>query len=84
MSEHLPEVERPWSMRARWEYALRDSGGTSRVLMRRFCDEAGHAANGDDVAWKDVASFGSYNDAEQVLGLLRKALGYDDSEVPRG
>lgn len=52
------------------EWDLRSNGtGVQRVLMNRLSPEN---------AWRDVATFASYNDAEWVLRHLRKASSTDD------
>lgn len=60
-----------WCDRSRFEYQLRVSSGTGRVLMERICDEQGLDHKGYQVPWQDIATFGSYNDAERVLRKLQ-------------
>jgi hypothetical protein len=48
----------------RWEYDLRLATSTARILMQRI----------PGGIWKDIARFDSYNDAEHILRLIRKAL----------
>lgn len=52
------------------EFDLRAGPGVSRVLMRR---QYLRAKGPDKACWKDIARFDSYNEAEWVLRLLRKA-----------
>ena len=53
-----------------FEYSLRAVTTTKRVLMERVAADEGQEAR----PWVDIASFDSYNDAERVLKLIRKAL----------
>jgi hypothetical protein len=43
---------------------------TQRVLIRRYANEVGETMDGTPAAWKDIARFDSYNDAESVLRIL--------------
>lgn len=67
------DAEKPlWFKRSRWEWALRATGGGSkRTLMLRCVDENGLGSDGRPVAWRDIATFDSYNDADMVLRLLQ-------------
>jgi hypothetical protein len=56
----------------RTEWALRAGlASTSRILIERHCDENGLTFDGSPAAWRDVARFDSYNDAERVLRVLQ-------------
>jgi hypothetical protein len=66
----------PWYERSRTEYALRTTGiSVARVLMWRDVDENGLDSKGKPAAWRDVATFDSYNDAEHILGILMSQSG---------
>jgi hypothetical protein len=65
------EPETPWYKRSRREFALRDAGHTpKRILMQRWADENGLDSDKRPALWKDVATFGSYNDAESIFTIL--------------
>jgi hypothetical protein len=57
-----------------FEYQLRATTVTARVLMQRICDEYGLDYKGREAPWVDIATFGSYNDAERVLRLIRLGM----------
>lgn len=48
------------------QWALRHLGGTRAALMRRRAVEGS-----TDVLWQDVATFDSYNRAQEVLAILQ-------------
>lgn len=72
-AESVAEV---WS---REEFDLRAPGGTRRVLMSRRVT-AYDQRKGVEPVWQDIATFDSYNDAEHVLRLLRKATQTDGTD----
>lgn len=57
-------------MTNRWEYALEAEGGVHRWLISRLVT----TGEKGETAWKRVARFDSYNDAEWVLTLIRRGL----------
>ena len=61
----------PYHERARYYYAFRGGPTGVCVLMRRHCDEDGRDARGEEVAWKDIATFNRRIDLEAVLPSLR-------------
>lgn len=54
---------------AETEYGLR-AVGTGRILMKRTTWN-----EKDEACWTDLATFGSYNDAEWTLRLIRRGTG---------
>ena len=54
----------------RWEFGLEAAGGVSRHLIQRLISDG----QKEEATWRRIATFESYNDAEHVLTLIRKAL----------
>lgn len=76
MTQNADTVAEFWS---RVEFDLRYIGGTRRALMQRRVT-AYDQRKGVYPVWTDIATFDSYNDAEYVLALLRKATQSDGSD----
>lgn len=72
MTDRLAEKDDVrWCDKATSQWSLRANGtGTQRVLMHRVADDDGNGYDGLPMAWRDVATFQSYNDAHTVLRKL--------------
>lgn len=66
-------TEEPWYKRAHPQFSLQTAPGVGAKLLYRYCDDAGQHSDGHAAYWQPIAEFKSYNDAEMVLRLLRKA-----------